>query len=91
MTVPVLVGQTDGQFWASVAGSPELRCVRPSRAEAIAALRSELAEKIATGELVNLEIQPLGVSGLAGQFQDDPTLLEIRDVIYRQRDAQSPP
>ena len=91
MTVPVLVGQTDGQFWASVAGSPELRCVRPSRAEAIAALQSELAQKVASGELVNLEIQPLGVSGLAGQFQDDPTLRDICDEIYRQRDAQPSP
>jgi hypothetical protein len=43
---------------------------------------------VASGELVNLEIQPLGVSGLAGTFQDDPTLPEIRDEIYRQRDGQ---
>src|SRR5689334_20785739 len=88
MTVPVLVEQTNGQFSASLVGSPELRCVRPSRGEAIAALQNELAQKIAAGELLDLEVQPLGVSGLAGRFQDDPVLGEIRDQIYRERDSQ---
>jgi hypothetical protein len=87
MTVPVLVESANGQFCASVVGSPQLRCVRPSRAEAIAALQGELAHKLAAGELVNLEIVPLGVSGLAGRFQDDETLAAIREEIYRERDA----
>jgi hypothetical protein len=90
MTVPVYVEQTDGQFCASLVGSPEMRCIRPSRAEAIAALQNELAQKIADGNLVNLEIQPLGVSGLAGRFQDDPELRDICDQIYRDRDADQP-
>ena len=64
--------------------------MRPTRAEALAALRSELARKVAADELVDLEIQPLGAAAIAGQFRDDPTLREICDEIYRQRDAQKP-
>lgn len=91
MTVPVLVVQTDGQFCASVAGSSELQGMGPSPAAAIAALRGELAQKVAAGELLSLEIQPLGVSGLAGRFKDDPALREICDEIYRDRNAQQAP
>lgn len=88
MTVPVLIQPTDGQFSASLVGSPDLRCVRPTRTEALAALRSELARKVAADELVDLEIEPLGVAAVAGQFKDDPTLRDICEEIYRQRDAQ---
>lgn len=87
MTVSVFIESTGGQFCASVVGSPQLRCVRPSRAEAIAALQNELAQKVAAGELVNIDLPPVGVSGLAGLFKDDPTLSEIIDDIYRERDA----
>jgi hypothetical protein len=90
VTVPVLVQQTNGQYSASLVGSSELRCVRPSRVEAIAALQSELAQRIADNELVNLEIQPLGVTGVAGRFQDDPELRSICDQIYQERDSQKP-
>jgi hypothetical protein len=87
MTVPVLIEPTNGQFSATLAGAPQLRCIRPSRDEAVAALQSELAQKIQAGELVNLDVAPLGVSGLVGRFKDDPTLCETRDEIYRERDA----
>jgi len=87
MTVPVLVEQTNGQFCASVVGSPQLRCVRPSRAEAISALQNELVQKIATGELIDMDLPAMGVSSLVGRYQDDPTLREIIDEIYRERDA----
>ena len=90
MTFTVLVEQSNGQFCASLVGSSALRVVRPSRVEAIAALQSELVAKVATGELLSLELQPLGVSGLAGSFRDDPTLRDIREEIYRQRDAERP-
>jgi hypothetical protein len=89
MTLPVLIQPLDGQFSASVAGSPNLRCVRPSKDEAIAALQEELAERVASGELVHLQLATAGVSGLAGRFADDPTLPEICEDIYRQRDAES--
>lgn len=90
MTVPVLVQQLNGQFSASLVGSSAVQVVRESRAEAIAALQKELVAKVAAGELLDLEVQPLGVSGLAGIFRDDPTLREICDEIYRQRDAERP-
>lgn len=90
MTVTVVVQQTNGQFSANVVGSSALQVVRPSRAEAIAALQHELATKLAAGELLELEVQPLGVSGLAGRFRDDAALPEICHEIYQQRDAERP-
>jgi hypothetical protein len=87
MSVSVFIQSTNGQFSASVVGAPELRCVGPSRDEAIAALQRELTAKISAGELVNLDVGAIGVSGLVGRFRDDPTLSEIRDQIYRDRDA----
>jgi len=91
MTVPVLIQSTNGQFSASLVGSPELHCIRPSKGEALAALQQELAQKMMAGELVNLELSAAGVSGLAGRFADDPTLREICDEIYRERDADRSP
>jgi len=87
MTVPVLVVQANGQFSASVVGSTQLRCVRPSRAEAISELRRQLSEKISAGELIDLEVQPIGIFSLAGKYKDDPALREICEQIYRERDA----
>lgn len=88
MTVPVFVTQTGGQFFATLAGSPELRCAGPSRAEAIASLQKEVAQKLGSGELIQLEVPPLGVSGLAGIFRDDPELPGIVANIYRERAAE---
>lgn len=90
MTVTVVVQESDGQFSASLVGSSTLQAVRPSRSEAIAALERELAAKVAKGELVDLEVHPIGVSGLTGKFRDDPALREICDEIYRERDAERP-
>jgi hypothetical protein len=90
MSVSVFVEQTNGQFSASLVGMPALRCVGPSRVEAIAALQGQIAQKFASGELLNIEIQPLGLSGSAGRFRDDPALPTIRDEIYRERDNQRP-
>lgn len=88
MTVPVLVQQSNGQFSASLLGSFALHVVRASRAEAITALQQELATRVAAGEVIELEVQPLGVSSLAGKFRDDPTLRDICDEIYHERDAE---
>jgi len=90
MTIPVLIQSTNGQFSASLVGSPELNCVRPSRDEALAALRQELSQKMMAGELVNLELVS-GVAGLVGRFADDPELREICEAIYRERDADQVP
>lgn len=87
MTFPVLIETMDGQFSASVAGSAELRCTGPSKDEAMALLQQQLVEKVKTGELVNMEMPTAGITGLAGRFADDPTLRNICEEIYRQRDA----
>lgn len=91
MTFPVLIRATNGQFSASLVGSPEPGCIGSSKEEAVAALRQKLAEKVKAGELVNLELTTVGVSDLAGRFADDPTLRDICDDIYRQRDADQTP
>jgi len=87
MTVPILIQYSAGQFTASLLGSPEFRCVRPSKDEAVAALQQELAHKVTQGEIVNLEIPPLGLSSLAGRFAGDEDLRQICADIYRDRDA----
>jgi hypothetical protein len=91
MTFPVLIETANGQFSASLVGLSGLRCTRPSKDEAMAALEQELTAKIKAGELVNLEVPSVGVSGLAGRFADDPALREVRDEIYRLRDADRTP
>ena len=88
MTFPVLVEPCDGHFAAALVGAPTIRAVGPTRADALAALQSELAQRLARGELVSLEFAPTGVSGLAGKYQTDPTLREICTEAYRTRDAE---
>ena len=91
MTVSVFVLPQDGQFCASVAGSPDRALRAPWRAEALAALEQEVLQKIATGELVNIEVPTIGLSAFAGIFADDPEIHEICKEIYRQRDAERLP
>jgi hypothetical protein len=91
MTLPIIVAQTNGQYSATLVGSPDLRCVAASRAEAIAALQNEVAQKVSKGELVNLEVPPLGVSDLAARFKDDTELRDICQTICAERDVQREP
>jgi hypothetical protein len=88
MTFPILVEPYDGQFAAVLVGAPTIRAVGRTRTEALAALQADLAQRIARGELVSLEPAPTGVSGLAGKYRTDPTLLEICSEAYRMRDAE---
>ena len=90
MSVSVLVEHSEGQFCASPLGMAGLRFVGPSREEVLISLRRALADKLANGELVDLETEPLGVSGQSGRFRDDPTLSDIRDQIYHDRDSERP-
>lgn len=87
MTVQILVEPFNDQFSASLLGSPSLQVVRPSKDEAIEALREALHQKIRSGEIVSIELAPSGAAAVAGRFADDPTLREICEEIYRQRDA----
>ncbi len=92
MSFPILVqAQEEGQIAASLAGAPDVRVVQPTRTLAIAALETEIRQRIDSGELLSLEIEPVGVSSLAGRYGDDPTLGEICDEAYRLRDAERNP
>jgi len=87
MTLPILVEARNGQFIASLAGMANLRAVESTRSQAIDALKAIIAERIAIGELLPLEIETIGVSNLAGKYLDDPTLSTICNYIYQARDA----
>lgn len=81
----------EGQFAASLAGAPDVRVVQPTRSQAIAALKSEIRQRIEIGELLSLDVDAVSVSSLAGRYGDDPTLDEICDEAYQLRDAERNP
>lgn len=88
MTFPVTVQPSNGQFAAALVGAPDVRALSSSRAEALAALQVVIEERIADGELVALEVRRSGVSSLAGIFRDDPSLRQICDEAYQERNAE---
>ena len=88
MTVPVWVEQLNGTFTASVPGMPGVRSENASREKAIADVRHQLRTGFANGQLVMVDVDFVGVSGLAGTYADDPTLQEICAEAYRLRDEQ---
>jgi len=85
MTFPVVVEPIEGQFAAALVGAPEVRVIGPTRSEAVGALKAEIEQRIRRGELLSLEIEKAGVSGLAGKYADDPTLRDICADAYRLR------
>jgi len=88
MTFPVVVEACDGQFAASLVGVPHVRVVGPTRSQAIDALKVVLEHHIALGELLSLDIEPTGISSLAGKYEADPTLRAICDEVYQLREAE---
>ena len=88
MTFPILVEACDGQFAASLVGVPKVRVVGPTRSQAIDALKAEIEHRVALGELLSLDVEPIGVSSLAGKYSTDPTLRAISEDAYRRRDAE---
>jgi len=88
MTFAVRIEPTDGQFTAEVVGAPDVHATAASRELAIAALRKESVHRIQAGELNTVEIEPRGLEALFAKFVDDPTILEIAEEAYRQRDAE---
>ena len=53
----------------------------------LAALEVAIEKRVEQGELVNLEIGRKGLAGLFGKYRDDPTLQDICDEAYKERDA----
>jgi hypothetical protein len=88
MTFPVIVHPAAGQFEATLVGAPDLRATASTRQEALAALESAIAKRLDEGELVALEVRPRGLAGMFGIFRDDPTLREICERAYQERDAE---
>ncbi len=88
MSFPIFVEAVNGQFAASLIGAPNVRVVKPNRAQAIAGLKAEIQQRIALGELMSLEIDSFSVSELAGKYGSDPTLRQISDEAYQLRDTE---
>jgi predicted RNase H-like HicB family nuclease len=87
MTFPVIVQPTNGQFEATLVGAPDVRATAATREDALAALETALAKRLDQGELVALEVRRRGLAGLFGKYRDDPTLREICEAAYKERDA----
>ena len=88
MTFPVVVEVYDGQFAAPLVGVPSMRGVGLTRSQAIDALKVVIEQRIAIAELLSLEVETTGISGLAGKYESDPTLRAICDEAYQLRDAE---
>ena len=91
MTFPILVQQADGAFTASVLGSPALSAAGATKQGALDALRANIDQRFAHGELMLMDLGDpafVGISGLAGKYKDDPSLREICKEAYRLRDAE---
>ena len=87
MTFPVTVHPSQGQFEAALVGAPKVSATAATREEALAALESAITKRLDGGELVAMEIHPRGLIGLFGKYRDDPTLREICEKAYQERDA----
>ena len=87
MTFPVIVHPAQGQFEAALVGAPEVRATASTRAEALAKLEAAISKRLDQGDLVMLEVRRHGLAGLFGKFRNDPTLRDICEEAYQQRDA----
>ena len=87
MTFPVVVHPTNGQFEATLVGAPNVSALAATREEALAKLESAISRRLDQGELVLLEVRRHGLAGLFGKYRDDPTLREICQEAYTERDA----
>lgn len=87
MTFPVLIEPCDGQFVASLVGEPKLRVLGQTRKQALDALKTEIEHRVAIGELLSLEIDTIGVTSLAGNYDRDSTLRSICSDAYERRDS----
>jgi hypothetical protein len=88
MSIPVFIRHSEGQFVATLVGVPEVTVIAPTRDAALTQMQAVLHQQISDGKLVFLDLIPRGFMALAGKYRDDPTLQEICDEIYRQRDLE---
>lgn len=88
MHFPLTLASENGHFTATVLSAPHLRVEAATRLEAVAQLKALVAERVQRGEVDLEKLQLPGLVGLAGKYADDPTLLDICDEAYRDRDAE---
>src|SRR5437868_14535729 len=91
MKYPVQISQLNGKYSASLLGNPTLRVDAPSREAALSAIQTEIARRVQSGESVWLDIPPAGMVDFVGILKDDPTLDELVEEIYGQRDSEPYP
>jgi hypothetical protein len=82
-----MIHPANGQFTATLVGAPDVSVTAPTRDEALVKLESAISKRLDQGELVQLEVRRKGLAGLFGKFRDDPTLREICEEAYKERDA----
>ena len=90
MNVPVWIEQQNGHFIACVLGAPGVKSVADNREMALAGLRTEIETRLSAGELLFLEVEPKGLSALAGRYVEDEVSKQAWDDVvteaYRYRD-----
>jgi hypothetical protein len=88
MTFAVMIEPYDGQFAATLLGASTIRAVGATRDDALRALHTDLAQRLAQGEFVSLEVSAQAITDLAGTYSTDSTLRDICAEAYRTRDAE---
>ena len=91
MSLPVRIEQLNDHFTASLLGDPNVRVEATSRAAALNQLQFEVSRRLQTGEIVMMDVPSAGLVDFVGMLKDDPTLEELIDDIYRQRDLEPYP
>ena len=69
-------------------GAPDMRAQAPTRDAALLELRRVVLQHIDKGDITSLDIPSGAVTDYIGCFADDPSLDEICDDAYRQRDSE---
>jgi hypothetical protein len=88
MSFPIFTHQDEGRFVATLVGVPEVRVSAPTRDAALVEMKAVLLQRMSQGEIVFVDAEPEGILAIAGKYRDDPTLQDICDEIYGQRDAE---
>ena len=88
MSFPIFVHQDNGHFVATLVGAPDVQVTAPTRDAVIAQMQAALRVRMASGELLFVEVPSDGFMALAGKYKDDESLTEICEEAYRRRDAE---
>jgi hypothetical protein len=88
MLFAVMIEPYDGQFAATLLGAPTIHAVGATRDDALRALHTDLAQRLAQGEFVTSKVSAQGITDLAAAYSTDPTLRDICAEAYRIRDAE---